>query len=288
MLTDIPVTALPSPLLVTDKAWPLEAYAEDSVYAADFSPSTVLASAAETYPTLDQSDFSPRKCVALVLTFSLTNALMAFSLVVAPVPPLAMATVPVTLVAFPEIEAFIVAGSFKVTAALPLTETAVPVFVPSESEMEMFLAVPQLAVVIAALPSKLVPLIDLAVASLVAVAALPVQEAACPVNVDAICVPVVVMLAACPAEDAFSNVHLMDVDERLPSDRTVKRRCIYAVAIFVHISTVDEAAVGQTRTKSARVNPVCDSHIRSDAVEEMTLLPSVRTWTFNMPCLWLE
>ena len=74
---------------------------------------------------------------------------------------------------FPVMLALIVAGSFNVAFADPLTDTALPVLVPSESEMEMFLAVPQLAVVIAALPSKLVPLIALVVASLVAVDAFP-------------------------------------------------------------------------------------------------------------------
>ncbi len=144
------------------------------------------------------------------------------------------------------------------------------------------------ATVMLAEPSKDTPLIVLAVASLVAVAALPVQEADCPASVDAICVPEVVMLAACPAEDAFSNVHLIDVADLLPSDSTVNRRCMYAVAIFVQISTVEEAAVGQTRTKSARAYPVCDSQIKSDAVVAITLLALVRTWTFRMPCLWLE
>ncbi|MPM84832.1 hypothetical protein SDC9_131908 [bioreactor metagenome] len=51
----------------------------------------------------------------------------------------------------------------------------------------MFLAVPQLAVVILAVPSKLVPLIVLAVARLVAVLALPMRL---PVKVGAVTFPV--------------------------------------------------------------------------------------------------
>jgi hypothetical protein len=77
---------------------------------------------------------------------------------------------------FPVIEAFIVAGRFNVTLADPLTDTAVPVLVPSESEIDMFLAVPQLAVVIAEEPLKLVPLMFLDVFSVVAVAAFPSME----------------------------------------------------------------------------------------------------------------
>ena len=41
-----------------------------------------------------------KKYVALVPTFSFVNAFNAFNLVVAPVPPLAITTVPVTLAAF--------------------------------------------------------------------------------------------------------------------------------------------------------------------------------------------
>ncbi len=75
--------------------------------------------------------------------------------------------------AFPSKDALIVEGSFSVTEVDPLTEVASPVLVPSASEIEMFLAVPQVAVVIAEVPLKLVPLMFLAVASFVAVDAFP-------------------------------------------------------------------------------------------------------------------
>ena len=68
----------------------------------------------------------------------------------------------------------IVAGNLNDTLPDPLTDVAVPVFVPSV--IVIFLAVPHLAVVIFAVPSKLVPLIVLAVVSfeaLVALATLP-------------------------------------------------------------------------------------------------------------------
>lgn len=68
--------------------------------------------------------------------------------------------------------ALIVAGKFSDTLALPFTLTAVLVLVPSV--ILMFLAVPQLAVVMLAVPSKPVPLMVRAVASLVALPALPV------------------------------------------------------------------------------------------------------------------
>ena len=77
--------------------------------------------------------------------------------------------------ALPVNAAFIVAGNFRVTLPLPLTLVAVPVLVAEASAMLMFLAVPQLFVVIAVEPSKLVPFIARAVANLVAVVALPVK-----------------------------------------------------------------------------------------------------------------
>ena len=75
-----------------------------------------------------------------------------------------------------------VAGNFNVAFPEPFTETAAPVLVASESAIEIFLAVPQLAVVIFAEPLNDVPLIVLAVASVVAVAELPVQDAELPVT----------------------------------------------------------------------------------------------------------
>ena len=80
---------------------------------------------------------------------------------------------PVTL---PVMFALIVAGRTSVALPEPSTLTAVPVFVEDESLILMLLAVPHFAVVIAAEPSKFVPLMLLAVCSLVAVAELPVQE----------------------------------------------------------------------------------------------------------------
>ena len=67
----------------------------------------------------------------------------------------------------------IVLGTTKVALALP--STAVPV-VPAVAEIEIVLLLPQLSVVISALPSKVVLLIFLPVCNLVAVAAFPVHE----------------------------------------------------------------------------------------------------------------
>ena len=71
---------------------------------------------------------------------------------------------------------FIVLGNFNVTLEPPFTLTAAPIFVLLASSIEIFLAVPHENVVIAVVPSKSVPLIFLAVASLVVVAALPVRS----------------------------------------------------------------------------------------------------------------
>lgn len=59
-------------------------------------------------------------------------------------------------------------GSFRFTFAEPFTLVVTAVPVPSLLTTPMFLAVPQFAVVISAVPSKDVPLIALAVCSLVA------------------------------------------------------------------------------------------------------------------------
>lgn len=66
-------------------------------------------------------------------------------------------------VAFPVNEALIVAGSLKFTLVEPLTEVVTAVPVPSELTIPILRAVPQFAVVIFAVPLKLVPLIVLAV-----------------------------------------------------------------------------------------------------------------------------
>ena len=96
---------------------------------------------------------------------------------VAELPVQALAVVAVVAVAaLPVRLALIVAGNVSDTLALPFTLTAVLVLVPSV--ILMFLAVPQLAVVILALPLKLVPLMVRAGCNLVAVAALPGQALA--------------------------------------------------------------------------------------------------------------
>ena len=76
--------------------------------------------------------------------------------------------------------ALIVAGNFNDTLALPFTLTAVLVLVPSV--ILMLRAVPQLAVVILAVPLNEVPLMVRAVCYLVADAALPVHEPEEPVT----------------------------------------------------------------------------------------------------------
>ena len=79
--------------------------------------------------------------------------------------------------ALPVRDALMVDGSFRFTFAEPFTLVVTAVPVPSLLTTPMFLAVPQRAVVIAALPLKLVPLIALVVAKVVAVEALPANVA---------------------------------------------------------------------------------------------------------------